>query len=79
MNEAAVVGIPDDVKGEAAFAYVILNNSDVDSDAVKAEMVQHVAKHHAPKRPIRYILFIEQIATLAFRCLFWSCVGDHLE
>ena len=47
VNEAAVVGIPDDVKGEAAFAYVILNNSDVDTDTVKVEMVQHVAKQIA--------------------------------
>lgn len=48
MNEAAVVGIPDDVKGEAAFAYVILNSSEpADGNAIKTEMNQHVAKQIA--------------------------------
>ena len=42
------MGIPDDVKGEAAFAYVILNNVDLtDGSAMKTEMSQHIAKQIA--------------------------------
>ena len=47
VNEAAVVGIPDDVKGETAFAYVILNQTDADPAEIKTDMAQHVAKQIA--------------------------------
>ncbi len=43
VTEAAVVGIPHDVKGEAIFAYVVLGDHSEDA-SLKDELRQHVAK-----------------------------------
>ena len=42
VSEAAVVGIPDDIKGEAIFAFITLKNKIKPTDALKKELIQHV-------------------------------------
>ena len=44
VAEAAVVGKPDSLKGTAISAFVTLKSGQVSSDALKAELVLHVAK-----------------------------------
>ncbi|NET32910.1 MAG: acetate--CoA ligase [Cyanothece sp. SIO1E1] len=44
VAEAAVVGRKDDVKGEDVFAFVTLEGTHSPSDALKAELKQHVVK-----------------------------------
>ncbi len=44
VAEAAVVGKPDDLKGTAIAAFVTLKSGLVSSDALRTELVQHVAK-----------------------------------
>jgi acetyl-CoA synthetase len=44
VAEAAVVGKPDELKGTAIAAFVTLKSGQTSSDALKSELVQHVAK-----------------------------------
>ena len=44
VSEAAVVGFPHDIKGQALYAYVTLKEGVAGSDEVKKELVQHVRK-----------------------------------
>lgn len=44
VAEAAVVGRPDDLKGEDVFAFVTLENTHPPSDDLNAELKQHVVK-----------------------------------
>jgi acetyl-CoA synthetase len=44
VAEAAVVGKPDEVKGEAIAAFVTLDSGQAPSDALKKELQAHVAK-----------------------------------
>ncbi len=45
VAEAAVVGYPHDIKGQGVYAYVTLNAGVAPSDALAAELKQHVRKH----------------------------------
>jgi len=42
VAEAAVVGYPHDIKGQGIYAYVTLNAGEDESEALRAELVQHV-------------------------------------
>jgi acetyl-CoA synthetase len=44
VSEAAVVGYPHDIKGQALYAYVTLKEGVAHSEEVKKELVQHVRK-----------------------------------
>jgi len=48
VSEAAVVGFPHDIKGQALYAYVTLKEGNVPSDDVKKELVAHVRKEIGP-------------------------------
>jgi acetyl-CoA synthetase len=48
VAEAAVVGRPDDLKGQAVVAFVTLKNGVVPSDALKAALRGHVGKEIGP-------------------------------
>ena len=51
VNEAAVVGIPDDVYGEVAAALVKLDpGSDLDEPKIQALLHKKIAKYKIPKR-----------------------------
>ena len=44
VSEAAVVGYPHDIKGQALYAYVTLKEGIPLSDEIKNELIQHVRK-----------------------------------
>ncbi len=48
VAEAAVVGMPHDLKGQGIYAYVTLNAGIEKSDALKKELVTHVRKEIGP-------------------------------
>jgi len=48
VAEAAVVGMPHDIKGQGIYAYVTLNADVEKSDALKKELVAHVRKEIGP-------------------------------
>ncbi len=48
VAEAAVVGRPDEVKGEAIFAFVVLKGEHDDPDALKAVLREHVSQEIGP-------------------------------
>ncbi len=48
VAEAAVVGMPHDIKGQGIYAYVTLNAHDEPSDALRAELRQWVRKEIGP-------------------------------
>jgi acetyl-CoA synthetase len=50
--EAAVIGVPDDVKGEAIWCYCVLGEGKIESDATRASISDHVAQRlGGPFRP----------------------------
>ena len=57
VAEAAVVGMPHEVKGQGIYAYVTLNASERTSDELKAELVQWVRKEIGPIATIDVIHF----------------------
>jgi acetyl-CoA synthetase len=48
VAEAAVVGMPHDIKGQGIYAYVTLNAGEVPTDALKQELVAWVRKEIGP-------------------------------
>ena len=48
VAEAAVVGMPHDIKGQGIYAYVTLNAGEAESEAVRKELVQWVRKEIGP-------------------------------
>ncbi len=48
VAEAAVVGMPHEIKGQGIYAYVTLNAGEEKSDALKKELVTHVRKEIGP-------------------------------
>jgi acetyl-CoA synthetase len=48
VAEAAVVGMPHDIKGQGIYAYVTLNSGVEKSDELKKELVTHVRKEIGP-------------------------------
>ena len=47
MTEAAVVGIPDEIKGETSFAFVIIKDTNEPEENIRKELHSHVAKNIA--------------------------------
>ena len=61
VAEAAVVGLPHDVKGNAIHAYVILNAGQSDSDELAATLHDHVGKELGPIAKPESITFVDSL------------------
>jgi acetyl-CoA synthetase len=60
VNQAAVVGVSDEVKGEDLVAYVIVEREQTESDSLRTELREHVATEVGkPYRP-RDVLFVDE-------------------
>jgi len=60
--EAAVVGVPDELRGEVASACVVLaNNYPANSEGLKKELIKHVRKEMGPIVVIKDILFVDML------------------
>jgi len=59
--EAAVVGVPDPVKGEVIVAFITLGDRSKPCDALKLELKKHVRKEIGPVAVIKDIKFIDKL------------------
>ncbi|PLS14669.1 AMP-dependent synthetase [Bacillus sp. M6-12] len=59
--EAATIGIPDPVKGEAAICFAVLKPGVQADDTLKAELYQLVSKHLGKALTPKDILFVEEL------------------
>jgi acetyl-CoA synthetase len=61
VNEVAVIGVPDKIKGEAAKAFVILNNDFTADDAMVKELKRTVRNELGPVAVIKSVEFRETL------------------
>jgi acetyl-CoA synthetase len=61
VNEVAVIGVPDKIKGEAAKAFVILNNDFTPDDAMVKELKRTVRNELGPVAVIKSVEFRETL------------------
>ncbi len=61
VTETAVIGVPDDVRGEVVKAFVILAPGHEPSDELAVEIQKHVQDTTAPYKYPRHIEFIEEL------------------
>ncbi len=61
VTETAVIGVPDDVRGEVVKAFVILAPGHERSDALASEIQEHVKAQTAPYKYPRHIEFVDEL------------------
>ncbi len=61
VAETAVIGVPDDVRGEVVKAFVILAPGHERSDALASELQEHVKSQTAPYKYPRHIEFVDEL------------------
>ncbi|RAP31631.1 acetate--CoA ligase [Candidatus Marinamargulisbacteria bacterium SCGC AG-343-D04] len=61
VAEAAVVGVQDEIKGQALLAFVILKKDTVETDELKYELKQFVSKKISPIAKPKFIVFTEDL------------------
>ena len=61
VAEAAVVGIPHEIKGQTPFAYVVLKEDMEESEELKKELIKHVVKVIGPTAKPENILFVRDL------------------
>jgi len=61
VAEAAVVGIPHEIKGQVPFAYVVLKEGVEPSEELKKELIKHVVKVIGPTAKPDDILFVSDL------------------
>ena len=61
VKETAVIGIPDEIKGEVIKAFVVLNKGFQESDKLKEELISHVKKDYAGHAYPKIIQFMKEL------------------
>jgi acetyl-CoA synthetase len=61
VAEAAVVGVPHDIKGQVPFAYVVLKQGLTGDDDLKKTLIRHVTKVIGPTARPDDILFVDDL------------------
>ncbi|MFW5904375.1 MAG: acyl-CoA synthetase [Candidatus Saliniplasma sp.] len=61
VQEPAVIGAPDEIRGKIVKAYIILNEGYEPSDELKKELQDHVKEVTAPYKYPRQIEFVEEL------------------
>jgi acetyl-CoA synthetase len=61
VGEAAVIGKPDEVKGEVIIAFVSLRSGNVESDELKKELIKHVRTVLGPVASPEGIYFVKDV------------------
>jgi acyl-coenzyme A synthetase/AMP-(fatty) acid ligase len=61
VAETAVIGVPDEVRGEVVKAFIILGPGHEASDALAAEIQRHVQAQTAPYKYPRHIEFVDEL------------------
>lgn len=61
VSEAAVVGVADDIKGQAIYAFVTLKAGASGTDALKKELIQKVREVIGPIAQVQYIQWTEAL------------------
>ncbi|MCD6512662.1 MAG: acetate--CoA ligase [Thermoplasmata archaeon] len=61
VAESAVVGVPDEIKGQVPFAYVVLKQGFEPSEELKKELIKHVSTVIGPTARPADILFVEDL------------------
>lgn len=61
IAEAAVVAIPDEIKGESIYAFVVLKKNILPSEDLKIALIQHVAEVISPIAKPAYIQWTEAL------------------
>lgn len=59
--EVAVIGVPDEIRGQAVKAYIVLKNGFHPSDELKKEIQNYVKDNTAPYKYPRVIEFVEEL------------------
>jgi acetyl-CoA synthetase len=59
--ECAVVGAPDEIRGQVVEAYIVLTRGTVGTDEMKKEIQEYVKNHTAPYKYPRRIEFVESL------------------
>ena len=73
VRECAVVGVPDEIRGQVVKAFIVLKQGFTPSDELKKEIQEHVKNMTAPYKYPRIIDFVPELPkTSAARYAAWS-------
>jgi len=61
VAESAVVGIPNELKGQVPFAYVVLRKGYEGNDELKKNLMKHVAKAIGPTARPYDVMFVDDL------------------
>ncbi|MFN3491731.1 MAG: acetate--CoA ligase, partial [Anaerolineales bacterium] len=61
VAEAAAIGLPHDIKGQAIYTFVLLRAGKVASEELAEELRQHVAKHMGPIARPEEVRFVDKL------------------
>ncbi|TVQ81342.1 MAG: acetate--CoA ligase [Flavobacteriales bacterium] len=61
VSECAVIGAADELKGQIPFAFVVVKNTSIDSDALKKELIAQVREKIGPVAAFKTIVVAERL------------------